>query len=116
MEWWSLSRDSFYYILSVLVLIAVLYDGRVYWQEALIMLCIYGFYIAGMVYDTQCKGFVELLLGKLGCSGAGGSSQQPNSPRRLSVVIKTKLKETDEERSPLLNSQSKLIKLHFCLN
>uniref|UniRef100_A0A3P9CJQ1 Sodium/potassium/calcium exchanger 3 n=1 Tax=Maylandia zebra TaxID=106582 RepID=A0A3P9CJQ1_9CICH len=44
LTWWSLFRDSSYYILSVLTLIMVIYDATVVW-ESLLLMTMYGIYI-----------------------------------------------------------------------
>lgn len=45
LSWWPLARDSSCYLISIFVLIAVLYDGNVYWYEAAAMVSLYFFYI-----------------------------------------------------------------------
>jgi len=48
LTWWSLFRDSMYYMLSVAALIWVLFDGKVTWYESLVMLSMYIGYIVLM--------------------------------------------------------------------
>ncbi|ODM92819.1 Sodium/potassium/calcium exchanger 5, partial [Orchesella cincta] len=110
LDWWSLTRDSAFYLISVVALIIVLLDGRVYWHEALMFLVIYGLYILGMelqtmCYDTQCKEWVSTLLEKVQhvfCSSKASS-------RKLSSVIQKVMGTNDEhERAPLLKKDSML--------
>uniref|UniRef100_A0AAY5KRR9 Sodium/calcium exchanger membrane region domain-containing protein n=1 Tax=Esox lucius TaxID=8010 RepID=A0AAY5KRR9_ESOLU len=41
LSWWPLLRDSIYYILSILILIAVIYDEKVIWWETVILISMY---------------------------------------------------------------------------
>uniref|UniRef100_A0A3P8ZJD6 Sodium/calcium exchanger membrane region domain-containing protein n=1 Tax=Esox lucius TaxID=8010 RepID=A0A3P8ZJD6_ESOLU len=45
LSWWPLLRDSIYYILSILILIAVIYDEKVIWWETVILISMYAVYI-----------------------------------------------------------------------
>ncbi|CAL8365189.1 unnamed protein product [Lota lota] len=58
LTWWSLFRDSSYYILSVLALILVIYDAQVVWWESLLLMSMYGVYIIIMKFNSQILGFV----------------------------------------------------------
>ncbi|CAG5874691.1 unnamed protein product [Menidia menidia] len=53
LTWWSLFRDSSYYILSVLALIMVIYDARVVWWESLMLMTMYAIYIIIMKFNSQ---------------------------------------------------------------
>ncbi|TGZ45909.1 Sodium/potassium/calcium exchanger 4 [Temnothorax longispinosus] len=46
LEWWPVSRDSLAYAFTVLLLILTLWDGRVEWYEALILVACYILYIS----------------------------------------------------------------------
>ncbi|XP_028323021.1 sodium/potassium/calcium exchanger 3-like [Gouania willdenowi] len=72
LTWWSLFRDSSYYILSVLTLIMVIYDAIVVWWEALLLMTMYGIYILIMKFNSQILVFVTRQLGKSGpcCLGS----------------------------------------------
>ncbi|XP_061595328.1 sodium/potassium/calcium exchanger 3-like [Cololabis saira] len=58
LTWWSLFRDSSYYILSVLALIMVIYDARVFWWESLSLITMYGIYIIIMKFNSPISVFV----------------------------------------------------------
>ncbi|XP_040907716.1 sodium/potassium/calcium exchanger 3 isoform X1 [Toxotes jaculatrix] len=58
LTWWSLFRDSTYYILSVLTLIMVIYDAKVVWWESLLLMTMYGIYIIIMKFNSQILAFV----------------------------------------------------------
>lgn len=47
LEWYPLTRDCVFYCISVVLLIVVLTNGRVYWYEALILVIAYLVYIFG---------------------------------------------------------------------
>ncbi|XP_028839763.1 sodium/potassium/calcium exchanger 3 [Denticeps clupeoides] len=66
LTWWSLFRDSLYYILSVLALILVIYDERVVWWESMLLISMYGVYILIMKFNAPIAGFVLRR-----CSGPG---------------------------------------------
>ncbi|XP_020778758.2 sodium/potassium/calcium exchanger 3 [Boleophthalmus pectinirostris] len=58
LTWWSLFRDSMYYILSVLTLILVIYDDRVVWWESILLMTLYGIYIIIMKFNSPISAFV----------------------------------------------------------
>ncbi|XP_040016406.1 sodium/potassium/calcium exchanger 4 isoform X2 [Gasterosteus aculeatus] len=57
LTWWAVFRDSFYYILSVLALIAFIYDGKIDWWESLILVVMYAGYILVMKFNTSMQRF-----------------------------------------------------------
>ncbi|CAB1332981.1 unnamed protein product [Coregonus sp. 'balchen'] len=59
LTWWSLFRDSTYYIFSVLALIMVIYDAKVVWWEAVLLMTMYGVYILIMKFNSQIRGCVQ---------------------------------------------------------
>ncbi|KAM9781006.1 sodium/potassium/calcium exchanger 3-like isoform X1 [Syngnathus typhle] len=62
LTWWSLFRDSSYYILSVLALIGVIYDAVVVWWESLLLMTMYVIYIIIMKFNTRLLTFVTQRL------------------------------------------------------
>ncbi|XP_077596255.1 sodium/potassium/calcium exchanger 3 isoform X2 [Stigmatopora nigra] len=58
LTWWSLFRDSSYYILAVLALIGVIYDAVVLWWESLLLMTMYAIYIIIMKFNTRLLTFV----------------------------------------------------------
>lgn len=64
LTWWSLFRDSSYYILSVLTLIMVIYDATVVWWESLLLMTMYGVYIIIMKFNSQLLAFVTRQLSR----------------------------------------------------
>ncbi|TRY90508.1 hypothetical protein DNTS_002644 [Danionella cerebrum] len=63
LTWWSLFRDSLYYIFSVLALILVIFDERVVWWESMLLISMYGIYILIMKFNTQISGLVKRSCG-----------------------------------------------------
>ncbi|XP_074471303.1 sodium/potassium/calcium exchanger 4 isoform X2 [Sebastes fasciatus] len=57
LTWWAVFRDSFYYILSVLALIAFIYDGKIVWWESLILVLMYAGYILVMKFNSSMQRF-----------------------------------------------------------
>ncbi|KYN26787.1 Sodium/potassium/calcium exchanger 5 [Trachymyrmex cornetzi] len=52
LEWWPISRDTLAYAFTVLLLILTLWDGRIEWYEALILVVCYVLYI--LAYIAIC--------------------------------------------------------------
>ena len=53
---WPLLRDCTCYLLSVAALIAVSYDKKVYWYEALVLVTMYLLYVVIMYFNTTLEG------------------------------------------------------------
>lgn len=56
-EWYSVSRDSLMYSVSVIALIVVLQDGKIYLSESIALILIYSLYIL-----CKYKFFIEKLF------------------------------------------------------
>ncbi|KAJ8981098.1 hypothetical protein NQ317_005495 [Molorchus minor] len=63
-EWWPISRDSAMYGISVIMLIAVLQDGKVYIYEALVLVLTYSLYILLMCYNRKLNSAAHRLVAK----------------------------------------------------
>jgi len=48
---WPLLRDSCFYGIDLIVLLIIFLDEKVWWWEALIMLCLYGLYVTFMKFN-----------------------------------------------------------------
>ncbi|XP_007454779.1 PREDICTED: sodium/potassium/calcium exchanger 4 isoform X2 [Lipotes vexillifer] len=57
LTWWAVCRDSVYYTLSVVVLIAFIYDEEIVWWEGLVLIILYVFYILIMKYNVKLQAF-----------------------------------------------------------
>ncbi|KAH8270721.1 hypothetical protein KR044_012600, partial [Drosophila immigrans] len=53
MSWWPISRDTFWYMVSVLILFGILYDSKVLIYEAAGMLGCYVVYLVALALDGQ---------------------------------------------------------------
>lgn len=81
LTWWSLFRDSLYYLISVLVLILVIYDAQVVWWESMLLMSMYGIYILIMKFNSQISALVAQQCRGPGaccvcCHGSGGGCGQ----------------------------------------
>lgn len=57
LTWWAVFRDSFYYILSVVALIAFIYDEKIVWWESLVLVVMYAGYILVMKFNSNMQRF-----------------------------------------------------------
>ncbi|XP_021535321.1 sodium/potassium/calcium exchanger 4 isoform X2 [Neomonachus schauinslandi] len=60
LTWWAVCRDSVYYTLSVIVLIAFIYDEEIVWWEGLVLIILYAFYILIMKYNVKMQAFFTI--------------------------------------------------------
>ncbi|XP_044916355.1 sodium/potassium/calcium exchanger 4 isoform X4 [Felis catus] len=60
LTWWAVCRDSVYYTLSVIVLIAFIYDEEIVWWEGLVLIILYVFYILIMKYNVKMQAFFTI--------------------------------------------------------
>ncbi|XP_064188888.1 sodium/potassium/calcium exchanger 4a isoform X2 [Anguilla rostrata] len=54
---WAVFRDSFYYILSVVLLIVFIYDEKIVWWESLVLVVMYAGYILIMKFNTSMQNY-----------------------------------------------------------
>ncbi|KAL0967595.1 hypothetical protein UPYG_G00254250 [Umbra pygmaea] len=55
--WWSVFRDSSYYVVSIVALIAFIFDGKVVWWESLVLVILYCGYIVIMKFNQSLQTF-----------------------------------------------------------
>ncbi|KAK2493243.1 hypothetical protein MC885_018501 [Smutsia gigantea] len=60
LTWWAVCRDSVYYTLSVIALIAFIYDEEIVWWEGLVLIILYVFYILIMKYNVKMQAFFTI--------------------------------------------------------
>ena len=53
LDWKPLLRDTAFYVLAIVLLAVFLYDGEVWWQEALVMFLVYVSYITFMRFNER---------------------------------------------------------------
>ncbi|XP_041832542.1 sodium/potassium/calcium exchanger 4 isoform X1 [Melanotaenia boesemani] len=76
LTWWAVFRDSFYYILSVVALIAFIYDDKIVWWESLVLVVMYAGYILVMKFNSSMQKFFTGKAKKNVANGnAAGSSE-----------------------------------------
>ncbi|XP_029965638.1 sodium/potassium/calcium exchanger 4 isoform X1 [Salarias fasciatus] len=71
LTWWAVFRDSFYYILSVVALIAFIYDEKIVWWESLVLVVMYAGYILVMKFNSSMQKF---FMGKSNKNVANGNA------------------------------------------
>ncbi|KAJ9582402.1 hypothetical protein L9F63_003255, partial [Diploptera punctata] len=64
LNWWSLSRDCGIYALTVVALITTVWDSRIEWYEALILVLLYAFYVLAMYFNGQIGRFMNQFRNK----------------------------------------------------
>ncbi|XP_017287408.1 sodium/potassium/calcium exchanger 3 [Kryptolebias marmoratus] len=115
LTWWSLFRDSCFYILSVLALIMVIYDDRVFWWESLILMTMYGIYILIMKFNSQISVFVmrQFRSGRQCCRWSEGSQENKMAdeaaPCNTSMVLLNKGQGHGQEPPPVIMVDELLI-------
>ena len=55
MDWYPITRDAFTYGITVVILIVVLIDERVFWYESMVMVLCYLLYIVLMVVNPRVE-------------------------------------------------------------
>ncbi|XP_043997073.1 sodium/potassium/calcium exchanger 3-like [Gambusia affinis] len=115
LTWWPLFRDSSYYILSVLALIMVIYDDRVYWWESLVLMTMYGIYIVIMKFNSQISVFAmrRMRSGRPCCRASEGGPEskmaEEASACNTSMVLLKKGQSHGEESQPVIMVDELLI-------
>ncbi|CAL8399538.1 unnamed protein product [Boreogadus saida] len=113
LTWWSLFRDSSYYILSVLALILVIYDAQVVWWESLLLMSMYGVYIIIMKFNSQILGFVtRRFRGPGQCCGTeepGEEKMTEEPPASCNTTMVLLSKDQGEEPAPVMMVDELLI-------
>lgn len=71
LTWWAVFRDSFYYILSVVALIAFIYDEKIVWWESLVLVVMYAGYILVMKFNSSMQ---RIFSGKSNKNVANGNA------------------------------------------
>ncbi|XP_071754281.1 sodium/potassium/calcium exchanger 3-like [Centroberyx gerrardi] len=114
LTWWSLFRDSSYYILSVLTLIMVIYDARVVWWESLLLMSMYGVYILIMKFNSQLLGFVmrQFRSGRPCCFGSNERDEKMGDEAaacNTSMVLLSKGQAHGQDPQPVMMVDELLI-------
>lgn len=64
-EWWSVTRDSVMYGISVIALIIVLQDGKILLMEAVALVLVYSLYILLMCFNTSLSKIAHRCVAKV---------------------------------------------------
>ncbi|XP_056640739.1 probable sodium/potassium/calcium exchanger CG1090 [Diorhabda sublineata] len=59
LNWWPLVRDSFFYAISILVMLAVIFDKKISWIESLVMIFTYLIYCVVLHYNTPLERWAQ---------------------------------------------------------
>ncbi|KAJ8341892.1 hypothetical protein SKAU_G00341830 [Synaphobranchus kaupii] len=68
---WAVFRDSFYYTLSVVLLIVFIYDDKIVWWESMVLVVMYAGYILIMKFNTSMQNY---FTGKVDKGVANGNT------------------------------------------
>ncbi|XP_036438087.1 sodium/potassium/calcium exchanger 4 isoform X1 [Colossoma macropomum] len=75
LTWWAVFRDSVYYIVSVVALIAFIIDEKIVWWESLVLVVLYAGYILIMKFNSSMQTF---FMGKGNKNVANGNAASGN--------------------------------------
>ncbi|KAI8117769.1 Sodium/potassium/calcium exchanger 5 [Lucilia cuprina] len=66
LDWWPITRDCLIYLVSVIALLVILRDGRVFWYEALALIIAYFVYMLIMYHNQKMSRQAKDLLRRCG--------------------------------------------------
>ncbi|XP_024879573.1 probable sodium/potassium/calcium exchanger CG1090 isoform X1 [Temnothorax curvispinosus] len=55
LNWWPLCRDCFFYAISILVMLGVIYNDSISWMESLFMLFMYAVYCVALSFNVKLE-------------------------------------------------------------
>ncbi len=59
LNWYSVVRDCFCYLVSIIILLCTIANGQVSWMESLFFLIVYVLYCVGMAFNSQIEAFAK---------------------------------------------------------
>ncbi|XP_066138577.1 sodium/potassium/calcium exchanger 4-like isoform X2 [Euwallacea fornicatus] len=80
LEWYPITRDSLVYACSVILLIAFLQDGKIYYYEALILVLFYAFYLITMLFNESICAYFHKVAAKVNLRGYYKEISTENHP------------------------------------
>ncbi|KAM3603073.1 uncharacterized protein V6R79_016090 [Siganus canaliculatus] len=98
LTWWAVFRDSFYYILSVIALIAFIYDEKIVWWESLVLVVMYAGYILVMKFNSSMQKFFMGKSKNVANGNAAASSEMEDGNTSYDYIW------DDDPSSPLLSA------------
>lgn len=94
LNWWPLVRDCFCYAVSILIMLAVIYDKYISWMEALFMLIMYVAYCVALHFNVRLERWAQTL--PIPC--------RQTLPEEESALVSYKHLEEDRSRRPSYTS------------
>lgn len=64
LTWWPLFRDSFFYSVSLALLIGFFQDKHIQWYESLTMMIMYSLYVLFMKFNSKIESWVKMQLSR----------------------------------------------------
>eukprot|EP00947_MAST-08B_sp_MAST-8B-sp1_P002256 g2256.t1 len=58
-HWWPLARDAVFYNFSIFLATVFIFDGKIYWWESAILICVYGLYVLLMKHNQKLMKWTE---------------------------------------------------------
>uniref|UniRef100_A0A224XLU0 Putative k+-dependent ca2+/na+ exchanger nckx1 n=1 Tax=Panstrongylus lignarius TaxID=156445 RepID=A0A224XLU0_9HEMI len=59
LNWWPLCRDSFFYLISIMAMLIVIYDSQITWGESTMLLIMYACYCGVLTYNAQLEKWAQ---------------------------------------------------------
>lgn len=59
LDWWPVTRDITIYMMAIMLLVGIVYDGKVYWYEGLVLFICYFLYFIIMFQNPRMSRFVR---------------------------------------------------------
>ena len=100
LTWWPLFRDTFFYALSLGLLIAFFQGREIEWYESLILFLVYVFYVLFMFINGKAETFARKYLSKLRKCCSCKRRVEPIPISSTQEATSNTLKETVSEVSP----------------
>ncbi|GAB6026816.1 hypothetical protein CHUAL_013421 [Chamberlinius hualienensis] len=61
LDWWPLTRDCVYYAFTVIALVIVMFDEKIYWYEAMVLLIMFFIYVVFMRFNRMASVYFHSL-------------------------------------------------------
>ncbi|XP_017785377.1 PREDICTED: sodium/potassium/calcium exchanger 4-like isoform X2 [Nicrophorus vespilloides] len=64
LDWWPLTRDTVIYVIAIILLVGITWDGLIHWYEAMILFIVYFIYFTIMFNNVRISNFFKRCLKK----------------------------------------------------
>ncbi|XP_012934791.1 sodium/potassium/calcium exchanger 3 [Aplysia californica] len=95
LSWYPLTRDSLFYIISIVELTIVIFDTIIKWWEALILVLTYSVYVLVMVFNARLDSYFNSLVDRrqakkreLKATPSGGKIKMMEARRKSRIAIR----------------------------